>query len=51
MRAGPASLWVTARFQPADHAAERGTRVDFTGDKVIEQAGLFQATLTRFLAR
>jgi uncharacterized protein YeaO (DUF488 family) len=51
VRAGPASLWVTARFQPADHASERGTRVDFTGDKVVEQAGLFQATLTRFLGR
>src|SRR5438128_2725488 len=51
VRAGPASLWVTARFQPADHAAERGTRVDFAGDKVVEQAGLFQATLTRFLGR
>ncbi len=51
VRAGPASLWVTARFQPVDHATERGTRVDFTGDKVMEQAGLFQATLTRFLGR
>src|SRR6266849_2593533 len=51
VRAGPASLWVTARFQPVDHATERGTRVDFAGDKVMEQAGLFQATLTRFLAR
>ncbi len=51
VRAGPASLWVTARFQPVDHATERGTRVDFAGDKVMEQAGLFQATLTRFLGR
>jgi uncharacterized protein YeaO (DUF488 family) len=51
VRAGPASLWVTARFQPGDHATERGTRVDFTGDKVIEQTSLFQATLTRFLGR
>jgi len=51
VRAGPASLWVTARFQPADHATERGTRVDFAGDRVVEEAGLFQATLTRFLGR
>src|SRR5439155_68692 len=51
VRWGLPSLWVTARFQPADPAAERGTRVDFAGDKVVEQAGLFQATLTRFLGR
>jgi uncharacterized protein YeaO (DUF488 family) len=51
VRAGPASLWVTARFQSVDHATERGTRVDFAGDRVMEQAGLFQATLTRFLGR
>jgi uncharacterized protein YeaO (DUF488 family) len=51
VRAGPASLWVTARFQPVDHATERGTRVDFTGDRAMEHAGLFQVTLTRFLGR
>jgi uncharacterized protein YeaO (DUF488 family) len=51
VRAGPASLWVTARFQAADHDTERGTRVDFRGEKVTEQAGLFQSTLTRFLGR
>src|SRR5215472_2598509 len=49
VRAGPASLWVSARFQPADHETERGTRVDFRGDKVTEQVGLFQSTLARFL--
>src|SRR5207244_13024121 len=37
VRAGPASLWVTAGFQPADHAAERGTRVDFAGDQVVDR--------------
>jgi len=51
VRAGPASLWVSARFQPADHDTERGTRVDFRGDKVTEQVGLFRSTLARFLGR
>jgi len=51
VRAGPASLWVTTRFDPRDHASERGTRVDFAGDRASEHADLFQSTLTRFLAR
>ena len=51
VRAGPASLMIAARFEPADHVAERGTQVDFTGGRVVERAELFPATLKRFLGK
>ena len=51
VRAGPRSLRITAQFDPADHAAERGTRVDFTGGKATERAELFAATLKQFLSK
>jgi len=49
VRAGPESLMIAARFDPADHASERGTQVDFTGTRVAERADLFPVTLKRFL--
>ena len=49
VRAGPRSLRITAQFDPADHAAERGTRVDFTGGREAERPELFLATLKQFL--
>src|SRR6266446_6720599 len=51
VRAGPRSLQVAAQFDPADHAAERGTRVDFTGAKVLERPELFTPTLKQFLSK
>jgi hypothetical protein len=51
VRAGPASLMIAARFDPADHVSERGTQVDFTGSRVTERADLFPATLKRFLSK
>ena len=51
VRAGPRSLQVSAKFDPADHASERGTRVDFTGDKATERPGLFRTTLNQFLSK
>jgi len=51
VRAGPAALWITTRFDPADHASERGTRVDFRGGKPSEHPDLFAATLKQFLTR
>jgi len=51
VRAGPRSLRIAAQFYPADHAAERGTRVDFTGDKATERPGLFRSTLNQFLSK
>ena len=49
VRAGPASLMIAARFDPADHRSERGTQVDFTGGGAAERPELFAATLKRFL--
>ena len=51
VRAGPAALWVTTRFDPTDHKSERGTRVDFTGPKPAERPELFAATLKQFLSK
>jgi uncharacterized protein YeaO (DUF488 family) len=51
VRAGPASLMIAARFDPADHVSERGTQVDFTGSRVTERSELFPATLKRFLGK
>jgi hypothetical protein len=51
VRAGPASLMIAARFNPADHTSERGTRVDFTGSRVTERADLFSGTLKLFLTK
>jgi len=51
VRAGPASLMIAARFNPADHVSERGTQVDFTGSRAAERADLFPATLKRFLSK
>lgn len=41
---------ITARFDPADHARERGTRVDFVRGRPVELAADFHATLRRVLA-
>jgi len=51
VRAGPASLRITVRLDPADHKSERGTRVDFTGRQVVEHPDLFAATLKQFLSK
>ena len=51
VRAGPASLMIAARFDPADHVTERGTQVDFSGSRVAERPELFAATLRRFLGK
>ena len=51
VRAGPASLMIAARFDPADHVTERGTQVDFSGSRVTERPELFAATLRRFLGK
>jgi hypothetical protein len=43
------STTLLARFDPADHVRERGTRVDFVGDRSVETPTAFAATLRRFL--
>jgi uncharacterized protein YeaO (DUF488 family) len=51
VRAGPDSLMIAARFDPADHLSERGTQVDFTGSRASERPELFPTTLKRFLSK
>ena len=51
LRAENQALTLTARFDPADHATERGTRVDFTGRRPVESPTAFAVTLKRFLAQ
>jgi hypothetical protein len=51
LRAGSQALALTARFDPADHTTERGTRVDFTARRPLESPTLFAGTLKRFLAQ
>ncbi len=50
LRAGAQEVQITARFDPADHVQERGTRVDWVDGKPSEQPAAFAATLRRFLA-
>lgn len=50
VRVGRAATTITARFDPADHAAHRGTRVDVEGATFQERAAFFAPTLARFLA-
>jgi hypothetical protein len=51
LRVAKAITTITARFDPADHVHERGTRVDFIGPRPMETHAAFRATLERFLAR
>jgi len=51
LRAESLTVSVTARFDPVDHATERGTRVDFTGRLALQNSTAFALTLKRFLAQ
>ena len=51
LRAAGQSVTITARFDPMDHARERGTRVDFIGGRNVESPTAFADTLRRFLTR
>jgi hypothetical protein len=50
LRVAGQQVAITARFDPADHAKERGTRVDFVRGQPTERPGAFHATLRRVLA-
>jgi len=41
---------LTVRFDTANHADERGTRVDLDGARLRERPALFRSTLSRVLA-
>lgn len=51
IKAGSPSTTIIARFDPQDHAVDRGTRLDFLGKKAVERSTWFASTLKRFLAR
>ena len=51
LRTAKRTVTISARFDPADHVHERGTRLDFIGEKPVETPADFLATLERFLAR
>jgi hypothetical protein len=46
---GPAKTRITARFDPANHADHRGTRVDCEGTTFVERTAWFRPTLAHFL--
>jgi hypothetical protein len=50
LRAGGASTRLTARFDPANHTDERGTRIDLEGPRWIERSAWFRSTLANFMA-
>ena len=51
VKAGSQSTTIIARFDPQNHAVNRGTRLDFLGKKAVERPTWFASTLKRFLAR
>ncbi len=51
VKAGSLTATIVARFDPTNHTADRGTRLDFLGKKAVEQLPLFASTLKRFLAQ
>ena len=51
LRYGTLRTRVTARFDAANHADERGTRVDLLGGKAVERPTWFRSTLANFLSR
>ena len=50
LRHGPVQAALTARFDPANHTDERGTRVDIHGPRVVEHPAWFRSTLANLLA-
>ena len=49
LRVGGATTTVTARFDPANHVNDRGTRIDLDGSRFVERKDAFQPTLARFV--
>jgi hypothetical protein len=50
LRVGRSTTSIVARFDPANHADHRGTRVDLRGATFQERVTAFAPTLARFLA-
>ena len=51
VKAKSSSATLVARFDPGNHTADRGTRLDFLGKKPVERPGTFATTLKQFLTR
>jgi len=49
LRVGGATTTVTARFDPANHVNDRGTRIDLDGARFVERKDAFPPTLARFV--
>lgn len=50
LRLGRAQARIVARFDPANHTDERGTRVDVEAGRIVERAAWFRSTLAKLLA-
>lgn len=50
LRVGGFRTSITARFDPANHADDRGTRVDLEATRFVERPAAFRSTLAHFLA-
>ena len=46
---GSTRTTITARFDPSNHADERGTRVDLERARLVERTAWFRPTLAKFL--
>jgi hypothetical protein len=51
LRTAGRTTTIIARFDPANHIRERGTRVDFIAGAPVETPTTFAATLERFLSQ
>ena len=49
LKLGRVSTRLTARFDPANHTDERGTRVDVEGARFVERTSWFRSTLANAL--
>ena len=49
LRAGDRTVMLAARFDPANHAVERGARWDFVDGRAVDRSPQFHETLARFL--
>ena len=50
LAAGEQAVTVVARFDPANHSEERGTRLDFQGGKSVERTDWFLPTLRQVVS-
>ena len=49
LKVGTGQTRLVARFDPANHADARGTRVDLEGARFVERSAWFPSTLARYL--